>query len=253
MKALTTLLLPLLTATVLAQPAHAGSDDAMSAAAMRSMTRQLAFDPARFFPDAIVEPIITIRYTGDDYGFPVYSIAVAKGCTSLEVSTERESCGSRIVARMVRAPDPAPKGSEPTRRRGIGAAVFNHIHERNPGNEKELREAIQSYGLEWLEADIRQCPAAIKHLESARRISFFAEPAFPDPSSTSIVLHADKIDFAFGEYNTRSRYVGYAKRGNPGEWADQFAASLEGCWKPAEAMAPWLLSRPAEPEIATSH
>lgn len=54
-----------------------------------------------------------------------------------------------------------------------------------------------------------------------------------------IVLHADKISFEIGGYLTRSRYEGWLKPGSPGEWADDFAASLEPCWKPSMALVPW--------------
>jgi hypothetical protein len=54
-----------------------------------------------------------------------------------------------------------------------------------------------------------------------------------------IVLHADKISFEIGEYLMRSRYEGWLKPGSPGAWANDFAASLESCWKPSTALVPW--------------
>ncbi len=220
----------------------------MSVDEMRSTTRQLAFDPNRFFPDAYTAPLITIRYTGDDYGYPVYSLALRRGCTKEDVGDARRSCAARMVARMVRSPDPAPEDSKPTRRRWLGAALFDYLEKRKPNDEAELRNALDAYGLEWLEADVSRCDAAMAHLSTAEDISFFADPALVDPGNLSIVLHADKIEFEFGGYITRSRYYGYAKRNSPGEWADQFVPSLDECCKPATSIAPWRLDKPPEPE-----
>lgn len=225
---------------------------AMDIDEIRSMSRQLAFEPNRFFPDQYARPFITIRYTGDDYGYPVYSLAVRRGCTVDDKGEARKSCGSRMTARIVRAPGIIPEAGEGRSRRIAGAKIFAYLYENCPEDEVELRAALDSYGLEWLEADVTACPAAIAHLLSAEEISFFAEPALPD-DSLSIVLHADKIDFTFGDYLTRSRYRGFVKRGSPGEWADQFAASLSECWKPATATVPWRLESPAEQEIDPLH
>lgn len=225
-------------------------EPAMEHETLTAMARQLAFDPARFFPDAYVRPLIAIRYTGDDYGYPVYSIAVQRGCRESDVGEARKTCGENFVARMVRAPDFPPVDGEPARPRWRGAAVFKHLHDRDPATEADVRAGLDSYGLEWLEADITQCPAALAQAQAGRGISFFADPVLPAFGEQSIVLHADKIEVVVGGYLTRSRYYGFAKPGSPGDWAVRFAASLETCWKPATATAPWLLPIAPEPELA---
>lgn len=237
----------LATASVSASPALA-EGSALAVDQQRSAVRQLAFDPDRFFPER-TQPLIAIRYTGDDYGFPVYSIAVRRGCSQQDRGEARKTCGNRMTARMVRAPGIGPKEGEGRSRRIAGAQLFARLHESAPQDEAQLRAGIDGLGLDWLEADISACPAAMAHLKTADSIGFFANPVMPDDDSLEIVLHADKIDFEFGEYLTRSRFVGYAKPGSPGAWAHQFAVSLADCWKPATATAPWQLQTPAEPEI----
>jgi hypothetical protein len=242
----------LATAAIPTSPALA-EGSAMSVEEQHSATRQLAFDPARFFTDSTIEPLIAIRYTGDDYGYPVYSIAVRRGCTTEDHGEARKTCFNRLTARMVRAPGIGPKEGEGRGRRIAGAKVFARLYDLAPQDEVQLRAGIDGLGLDWLEADVSACPAALAHLKTAESMSFFAHPAVPEDDSLAIVLHADKIDFTYGEYLTRSRYFGYNKAGSPGAWANEFAASLADCWKPASATAPWLLDRPAEPEIASRY
>lgn len=73
--------------------------------------QQLAFDPVKFFPSQYVKDHSGVRIsdTGDDYGWPVYAIAVTEGCIPWE-NNPRDQCGSRLRARLVRAPAP-PEGS----------------------------------------------------------------------------------------------------------------------------------------------
>ena len=53
---------------------------------VRAMVQQAAFDPTTYFPSRYIRDssIVRIAYTGDDYGWPVYSIAIAEGCKLLE-------------------------------------------------------------------------------------------------------------------------------------------------------------------------
>lgn len=225
------------------------AERSMSVDAIRSATRQLAFDPDRFFPDRNTAPLIAIRYTGDDYGYPVYAIAVRRGCTPQDTGEARQTCFARLTARMVRAPGIGPAEGEGRSRRRAGAKIFGQLQNLAPRDEAQLRGGIDRLGLEWLEADVNACPAAMAHLETAGDIGFFAAPVVPEDNSLDIVLHADKIAFSFGGYLTRSHYDGYLAKGSPGAWAHQLAVSLGNCWKPAAATAPWLLDMPAEPEI----
>lgn len=199
-------------------------------------TRAIAFDPATFFPDE-PKPWMSIAYSGDDYGYPVYSIAIRKGCTREDTGDARRSCGNRLVARMVRAPFPGT----PDRPRNRGQRLFGALQAQNIPGDAALRTALARYGLEWMEANVGQCQPAMEMLGKSGEFRFFASPPLPaDETAIPIVLHADKITFDYrGGYLTESRYYGWVAPGSPAEWADSFAQSLEGCWIPSAATAPW--------------
>jgi hypothetical protein len=199
----------------------------------RERTRALAFDPVRFFPK-LPEPAMSIRYLGDDYGYPVYAIAVRRGCTDADQGEARRTCGERLTARMVRSPF---KG-KPPRPRARGQQLFATIAQARPQNDDALLQALDNAGLVWLEADVRKCPAAMAHLATGQDLKF--SPATDQTRQpTEIVLHADKVSFEVSDYLMRSRYEGWLKPGSPAAWANDFAASLETCWKPSTAPVPW--------------
>lgn len=199
----------------------------------RERTRALAFDPARFFPEQS-EPAMSVRYLGDDYGFPVYAIAVRRGCTDADQGEARRTCGDRLIARMVRS----PFEGKPPRPRARGQRLFATIAESKPQNDNDLLRTLDRSGLEWLETDVAKCPAAIAHLATGRDLKFFTAADLTG-RPVEIVLHVDKVSFEIGDYLMRSRYEGWAKPGSPGAWAKDFAASLETCWKPSKAPVPW--------------
>lgn len=90
-------------ALVLGLITPAAARDAQPSFDFRERTRALAFDPARFFSEQS-EPAMSVRYLGDDYGYPVYAIAVRRGCTDADRGEGRRTCGERLIARMVRSP-----------------------------------------------------------------------------------------------------------------------------------------------------
>jgi hypothetical protein len=199
----------------------------------RERTRALAFDPARFFPER-PEPAMSVRYLGDDYGFPVYAIAFRRGCIDADQGEARRTCGDRLVARMVRA----PFEGEPPRPRARGQRLFAMIAPSKPQNDDALLRLLDNSGLEWLEADVRKCPTAMAHLGTGRDLKF--SPAMDQTGQPAeLVLHADTVSFEIGDYLTRSRYEGWLKPGSPGAWANDLAASLETCWKPSMSLVPW--------------
>ncbi len=217
----------------------ANADEQPEAYNYRERTRQLAFDPNRFFDKSDYRPLeMSIIYSGDDYGYPVYSLAVRRGCTAQDTGEARKHCGRRMTARMVRA----PYDGEPERPRFRGMKLFGYLSDKKVTNDTALVAALDAAQLEWREADVNACQPALDHLNNADQIPFFAVSPSPEYDDLAIVIHADKITFEYGGgYLTNSRYYGYRKRGSAGEWADQFAASLENCWKPTTAPAPWKL------------
>jgi hypothetical protein len=208
------------------------AQDSASTYDFRERTRVLAFDPGRFFPESS-GPAMSVRYLGDDYAYPVYTIAVRKGCTRDDQGEARRTCGERLVARMVRS---SFQGTPP-RPRARGQRLFGMIARDEPQNDEALVRLLDNAELEWLEADVRQCPAAMAHLATGRDLRF--SPITDQSEPAEIVLHADKITFEVSDYLVKSRYEGWLKPGSPGAWANDFASSLETCWKPSTAIVPW--------------
>lgn len=212
------------------------SQDSIPSYDFRERTRVLAFDPSRFFPERSV-PAISVRYLGDDYAYPVYTIAVRKGCVGDDQGEARRTCGERLVARMVRSSFPGT----PPRARARGQRLFAAIARSQPQSDEALLRLLDNAELEWLEADVRQCSSAMAHLATGRDVRFSSIIDQTDPSE--IVLHADKVTFEIKDYLMQSRYEGWLKPGSPGAWANDFAASLETCWKPAKAIVPWRVAK----------
>lgn len=220
-------------ALVLGLVSPSTAQDAASSYDFRERIRILAFDPARFFPEQPA-PEMSVRYLGDDYGYPVYAIAVQRGCTAADQGDARRTCGERLTARMVRA----PFEGKPLRPRARGQQLFATVAQAGPQNEDDLLRLLDRTGLEWLEADVGQCPTAMAHLATGRALKF--SPALNRTDRPfEIILHADTVTFEVDEHLAHSRYEGWLKPGSPAVWADQFAASLETCWKPASAPVPW--------------
>lgn len=214
----------------------AAAQDASPAFDYAERTRALAFDPARFFAEHR-PPVMSIRYMGDDYDYPVYAVAVRRGCTAADQGEGRRTCGGRLTARMVRA----PYEGEPPRPRTRGQMLFATLAKAQPKGDEALLGLLDAAGLEWLEADVGECPGAMAHLATGQDLTFsptLDQIGQPDPWG-EIVLHADKVTFETGDYLMRSRYEGWLKPGSAGAWANALAASLEPCWHPSAAAVPW--------------
>ncbi len=212
------------------------AQDTIATYDFRERTRVLAFDPARFFPQH-TKPAMSVRYLGDDYAYPVYTIAVVKGCTRAEHGASRRTCGERLIARMVRS---SFQGIPP-RARARGQRLFGAIAQTPPQSDEALLPLLDNAELEWLEADVRKCPAAIAHLATGRDLRF--SPIIDQADPPEIVLHADKVTVEVSDYLMQSRYEGWLKPGSPGAWANHFAVSLETCWKPSTAIVPWRVAK----------
>jgi len=210
----------------------------------RATVRGLAFDPALYFPSRYVadNSMIKITYTGDDYGWPVYAIAVAEGCVDRE-DVQRDNCSSRLRARMVRAPAPA----DLTRPRQRGSYLIGEIVAKGAVSFEQIRTALTETRPEWVEADLRACPGAMDALKRASEAVWIPEAvAEPDADEgyVEIILHADIIEVEVRQYARSARYRGWIAEDSPAAWAEGLAKVLEPCWRPAGVPAPWLKSRP---------
>ncbi|WP_294327085.1 hypothetical protein [uncultured Sphingomonas sp.] len=199
----------------------------------RERTRALAFDAGRFFA-ATPEPMIAIRSDGDTFGLPLYALALRPGCNPADSAASRADCSRRIVARMVRAILPAAA----TERHLRGQRLFTALERARPDDDDALRRTLDSAGLEWVEADVRQCAPAMAHLATLQEVRFVPSLDLDRPIF-EMTSHADQIRVDVHHGLVRSRYEGWAKPGTAGAWASDFAKSLEGCWKPATAPVPW--------------
>lgn len=135
---------------------------------------------------------------------------------------------------MIRAPFPGT----PRRPRERGYRLIGTLEQARPDSDDALRRGLDDAGLEWVEADVRQCPKAVTQLATMGELRFATGIDF-DRRLSEIVLHADTIRFELGDYLLRASYEGWLKPGTAGAWADAFAESLEGCWKPTTAPVPW--------------
>lgn len=207
---------------------------------VREMVQQAAFDATSYFPSRYIKDrsVVRIAYTGDDYGWPVYSIAIAEGCLDGE-TVPRDNCASRLRARMVRAPH-IPDAARP---RLLGARLVARVSETGAGTLSEVRQALGEMNLEWVEADLRTCPGALATLARSAEADWVPDAVAnprPDDDLSGLVLHADIVRVDFKQYARLTTYNGWIAERSPAAWAVEMAATLEPCWEPAPEPPPWL-------------
>lgn len=204
------------------------------------MVRQVAFDPRTYFPSQYIKDrsIVRIAYTGDDYGWPVYSIAIAAGCMDGE-TIPRDNCASRLRARMVRAPV-LPDAARP---RVQGAQLVARVRESGAESAEDVRRVLSELNLEWVEADLRTCPGALAALARSAEAAW-VPVAVADPplrgGDLGIVLHADIVRVEVQQYARFTSYSGWIAEQSPAAWAVEMASILEPCWAPTQNPPPWL-------------
>ncbi|PVM91530.1 hypothetical protein [Caulobacter endophyticus] len=217
---------------------QASQDQGASVADVREAVGRIAFDPARFFPSPYVSDrsIVRITYTGDDYGWPVYAIAIAAGCVDGE-TVSKDQCAARLRARMVRAP--APEGMTRPRQRGV--RLVSQLVERKATSPDQIRAALGQIGPEWVEADLQTCPGATEALKKSAEAAWVPDAvADPKPSAElSLVLHADIVKVEIQDQRRLTTYRGWLAEKSPAVWADGLATALDPCWRPASVPAPW--------------
>jgi hypothetical protein len=206
---------------------------------IRPMVIAVAFDPTTYFPSihAGDRSVVRIVYTGDDYGWPVYAIAVAEGCVDQE-DRNSDACATRLRARMVRSP--APADIQRPRQRGLH--LLGLLVETGATDPASIRATLSDVGTEWLEADLRTCPGAV---DALRRLTEAGWPPPPLIDQTveayvsGLVMHADFVRVEVQHFARRTTYHGWIADGSPAAWAVAFAGGLEPCWRPASGPAPW--------------
>lgn len=215
-------------------PAQA-QDSAESHAAtlkMRDRVDAIAFDPYGLFAWGPTN-LLNIRYRGDDWRWPVYSIAIQNGCESDQAP--RPACRERRIARMVRAPI-GPRGTE--RPRWRGADLVSRIRASGATSDDAIKDQLDKAGIEWLEADLQTCPGAMEMLRRAEDVRWGPRQP-PKRDDIVITLHADTIEVGFDVFDGRVTWSGPMHDGTPARWAHDFATLLEPCWRPGTAPTPW--------------
>lgn len=192
----------------------------------------LAFDPEKLFETE--GDRITVAYGGADMNGPVFALAVQHGCLSHEARSP--ACGSRVTARMVRAPD---AGSD--RPRARGALLQQRLRDRQATTASQIAENLGPAGVQWLEADLGQCPAAAAILARSNDAEWVPKELYDrEKADVVIVTHADSVKVSFRSAFQRSSHQGYVAAGSPAQWAVDLSEALEPCWRPATAVPPWL-------------
>lgn len=206
----------------------------------RDMVTALAFDPAKFFTDDRRDNLVQITYRGDDYDWPVYAIAIRDQCLKERV----KDCHLGRRARMVRAP--AIENME--RPRWRGTALIGKVAEQKPSGPEAVADILETVGMEWVEADLMTCPNAMRVLAEGNDLEWIKPDILaPSPDAMFVsVLHADTVVVEFPHYLRKVRYDGYMAKGSPAAWANRLAHTLEPCWQPAQATAPWLVEHVRE-------
>jgi hypothetical protein len=199
---------------------------------------ETAFDPGRFFAgERFGENMITIVYWGDSESWPGYGLAIRQGCLKHQPVTR--DCHRRRTVRMVRAP--APPDQPRPRMRGFKLGM-RMIQARATTREAVAAE-LERASMEWLEADLAQCPAASAVVGDADKIIWVAEEIHAPKMKTGVPapppFHADSVEVTFRTSTGRSTYSGAIEKGSAAAWATRLVEALEPCWHPAAAAPPW--------------
>lgn len=122
-----------------------------------------------------------------------------------------------------------------------GFALMQHVLGADADTREQLAATLDKAGLEWMEADLANCPAATKLIQQSGKIGWVPVEVYsPNPDEPrGIVLHADMLQVTFASFARRSSYHGYAAEGSPASWAVELGEALETCWRPSTATRPW--------------
>ena len=221
---------------------------------VRDTLTDMAFDPLTYFPSDEYRdyPTIRILYTAHDYRWPVYAIAVFEGCIYAEGEAKtlesKNACRSNFRARVVRLKD---ADNPDTKRRYVARDFIDSLVANGASSRSAIRSRLNKSDIEWLEADLNECPSASQALSMLKGRDWM--PSFAssltmqryvlgvkrDDGMLEISGHGDDIDTTISSGGEFFRYIGYAEENTPSEWAEQFYSSLTTCLQPAVVPAPW--------------
>lgn len=199
----------------------------------RETVARLAFEPDRYFgEEQYGRNDIRIVYSGDEFGWPIYAIAVRRGCVP---RNHGRRCKAGFRMRMARAPAPA----DMTRPRDRAIPIWRKFTEGSSRTPQQVAAILNDAGVEWLETDSVNCPGVAPLLERTSALTWVPAQPSPGQRPAAPLMHYDVVEVSFSAYSRRATYVGAIVEGAPSEWAARLASAAERCWRPAASAAPW--------------
>jgi hypothetical protein len=201
---------------------------------------EAAFDPERAFAGDLRESsddefILTVWAAARDNYAPSYSLAIVYRCIPPTPEKDWE-CG--YFARTLRV---SPDGEDSF---GQSLALYANAHEA--ASASGMRLYLDRADLEWLEADVIECPNGIFAMDSIRVADWNPDIHYKLQAmeDRSLILHPAEIRVTmFGSY-TRSTYAGWVLADGVPAAVSKLVETLEPCWKPGTSPLPW--RRPAD-------
>ncbi|HEV2745934.1 MAG TPA: hypothetical protein VGW34_01380 [Allosphingosinicella sp.] len=211
--------------------------DAPELESLSARVREIAFNPNTFFKqETLLEPLISITYTGDDWGWPVYAIALHEGCVRPEPVGPR--CWYRRTARMMRVHGLASH----ERPRTAGRLLIDRIDAKAPRTDEEIKTVLDGSELDWLQADLNACPRAAALISKTKNMDWVGSEIHSPVRGGPITyaVHADDTMIHLrSSIQQVSMFSGLPRGNNPAAWAKKFYQALQPCLKPASAPWPW--------------
>lgn len=199
----------------------------------RETVARLAFDPDRYFADERSgRNDIRIVYSGDAFGWPIYAIAIRRGCGPANTG---RGCDAGFRMRMARAPAPASM----SRPRDRAIPIWRRFTEGPGRTPRQAAAILDEAEVEWLETDSVDCPGVAPLLERTSAMSWVPVGLSPGQMPAAPVMHYDVVEISFSAYSSRATYIGAIVEGAPSGWAARLALAAERCWRPAASVAPW--------------
>lgn len=173
--------------------------------------------------------MLSVLYKGDDYAVPVYSMAIA-------------FVDNGFVARIVRS-----KREVQERPRAAGYRLLAKVGDARANSDGELKRLFDSGAVEWLETRIEDCPHAAQRVNALRHSKWSVDPdsrwsnIHEKGDPLPIVLHADRVAIGYRNYLQTLAYDGYLNGDEEHVTTalSDLMETLEPCWKPSNAVAPW--------------
>lgn len=204
---------------------------------------KIAFTPEAFFPGDESGPRgLRVVYRGDDYGWPVWALAVRFGCEG----SREPGCHRHWRARAVLAPPPPnanPMAQLFLRPRSRGSSIVaKAVRLRASDPDRPWPSIVGELGLAWLETDHAACPRGTTALARVRDVKWISPWTVPpalneeeERKPPPIYLHPDRLQIRLGSLSTTA----VADEIGAAVWARELFATLQTCFTPSTAERPW--------------